>query len=399
MLTDLVKGRKAADVAALPRRRSSGGRDPAHAGADEVRDPRPRGRQGRAQPLEGDAAARRVAGPRHWLSVEAWRRARGRTLADLPATMKLVEHEPYRVGVYNCGGELLAIEDRCSHDDGPLCLGNWDADDCTVVCPRHGASFDLESGRALSLPAYLPVRTFPVRVEDGIVVGRARRLSGDPVRCWPTTDAALLALPRRGVGPARPRRARHLRAALPRGLPVRPLVADDPAQARGLPRGVRRLRPRARRRASATPTSSGCSADAGIVRHRGKIEAAIANARATVALRERRRAAARALLGPRAAAPSGAAPRPPTGRRRRRSRPRSRSACARRASASSARRRSMPRMQACGVVNDHLADCWVRADVERERSRLMLDERVRAVLRRLEEETGARRPRRRPPAR
>jgi 3-phenylpropionate/trans-cinnamate dioxygenase ferredoxin subunit len=84
--------------------------------------------------------------------------------------MKLVDHEPYRVGVYNCAGTLHAIEDRCSHDDGPLCLGSWDNDACTVVCPRHGASFDLSSGRALSLPAYLPVRVFPVRVEDGNVV-------------------------------------------------------------------------------------------------------------------------------------------------------------------------------------------------------------------------------------
>ena len=92
-------------------------------------------------------------------------------LEDLPpGTMKLVAHEPYKVGVYNCGGELRAIEDRCSHDDGPLCEGAWDGDDCTVVCPRHGARFDLVSGRPLSLPAYLPVRTFPVRVEDGVVV-------------------------------------------------------------------------------------------------------------------------------------------------------------------------------------------------------------------------------------
>jgi 3-phenylpropionate/trans-cinnamate dioxygenase ferredoxin subunit len=87
-----------------------------------------------------------------------------------PGAMKLVEHEPYRVGVYNCGGELYAIEDRCSHDDGPLCLGLWETDDCTVTCPRHGARFDLESGRALSLPAYLPVKTFPVRVDEGVVV-------------------------------------------------------------------------------------------------------------------------------------------------------------------------------------------------------------------------------------
>ena len=87
-----------------------------------------------------------------------------------PGAMRLVEHEPFRVGVYNCGGKLHAIEDRCSHDDGPLCLGNWDEETCTVACPRHGASFDLRSGKALSLPAYLPVKTFPVRVEDGVVV-------------------------------------------------------------------------------------------------------------------------------------------------------------------------------------------------------------------------------------
>ena len=86
-----------------------------------------------------------------------------------PGEMKLVEAEPYPVGIYNCDGELYAIEDRCSHDDGPLCTGNWDAETCVAVCPRHGASFDIKSGRALTLPAYLPVRTFPVRVEDGVV--------------------------------------------------------------------------------------------------------------------------------------------------------------------------------------------------------------------------------------
>jgi 3-phenylpropionate/trans-cinnamate dioxygenase ferredoxin subunit len=83
--------------------------------------------------------------------------------------MKLVEHQPVSIGVFNCDGELFAIEDRCTHDDGPLALGNWDDETCTIFCPRHGASFDLRSGKALSLPAYLPARTFPVRVEDGIV--------------------------------------------------------------------------------------------------------------------------------------------------------------------------------------------------------------------------------------
>ena len=86
-----------------------------------------------------------------------------------PGEMRLVEAGSHTIGVYNCAGRLYAIEDRCSHDDGPLCMGNWDPGTCIAFCPRHGASFDIKSGRALALPAYLPVRTFPVRVEGGLV--------------------------------------------------------------------------------------------------------------------------------------------------------------------------------------------------------------------------------------
>jgi 3-phenylpropionate/trans-cinnamate dioxygenase ferredoxin subunit len=87
-----------------------------------------------------------------------------------PGAMTLVEVDAsLSVGVYNCAGTLYALEDRCSHDDGPLCEGDWDREECLVVCPRHGSSFDLRSGRPLSLPAFEPVRTFPVVVEDGVV--------------------------------------------------------------------------------------------------------------------------------------------------------------------------------------------------------------------------------------
>jgi 3-phenylpropionate/trans-cinnamate dioxygenase ferredoxin subunit len=87
-----------------------------------------------------------------------------------PGSVKIVELAFVSIGVYNCGGELLALEDRCSHDDGPLCEGDWEEDECRVVCPRHGSSFDLRTGRPLSLPAFEPVATFPVRIdEDGIV--------------------------------------------------------------------------------------------------------------------------------------------------------------------------------------------------------------------------------------
>ena len=86
-----------------------------------------------------------------------------------PGEMRLIEAEPYPVGVYNCGGELHAIEDRCSHDDGPLCHGNWDPETCVAFCPRHGANFDIRTGDALTLPAFQPVETYRVEVFDGIV--------------------------------------------------------------------------------------------------------------------------------------------------------------------------------------------------------------------------------------
>ncbi len=91
-------------------------------------------------------------------------------LADLPpGAMRLVEWEDLEIGVFNCKGELLAIEDRCSHDDGELVEGELDQEACTVECPRHGSLFDLRSGKPLTLPAYVPVETFSVVVEDGMV--------------------------------------------------------------------------------------------------------------------------------------------------------------------------------------------------------------------------------------
>ena len=86
-----------------------------------------------------------------------------------PGSSKIVHQGMLFVGVYNCGGELYAIEDRCSHDDGPLCEGDFDQETGVVICPRHGANFDIRSGRALTLPAYEPVDVYPVRVVDGIV--------------------------------------------------------------------------------------------------------------------------------------------------------------------------------------------------------------------------------------
>ncbi len=89
-------------------------------------------------------------------------------LAELgEGEMRLVEVEGRKIGVFHCaGGELFAIEDRCSHDDGPLAEGEFDVSTCTVECPRHGSLFDLRTGKPRSLPAYRPVDTFEVTVDN-----------------------------------------------------------------------------------------------------------------------------------------------------------------------------------------------------------------------------------------
>ena len=93
-------------------------------------------------------------------------------IEELPeGEMRLVEDDAGRkIGVFHCvGGEMFAIEDRCSHDDGPLAEGEFDQASCTVECPRHGSLFDLRTGKPKSLPAYVPVDTFEVTVNDGEV--------------------------------------------------------------------------------------------------------------------------------------------------------------------------------------------------------------------------------------
>jgi 3-phenylpropionate/trans-cinnamate dioxygenase ferredoxin component len=84
--------------------------------------------------------------------------------------MRLIEIDGRKIGVFRAAdGELYAIEDRCSHDDGPLAEGEFDPAACTVECPRHGSLFDLRTGRPKTLPAYQPVEVFDVTVEDGEV--------------------------------------------------------------------------------------------------------------------------------------------------------------------------------------------------------------------------------------
>ena len=86
-----------------------------------------------------------------------------------PGETRLIEADGLEIGVFNCDGAYYAIEDRCSHDDGPLAEGEFDPSNCTVECPRHGSLFDLTTGRPKTLPAFKPVQTFATAVADDTV--------------------------------------------------------------------------------------------------------------------------------------------------------------------------------------------------------------------------------------
>jgi 3-phenylpropionate/trans-cinnamate dioxygenase ferredoxin subunit len=86
-----------------------------------------------------------------------------------PGATRLVEHDGRKIGVFNCEGTLYAIEDRCSHDNGPLAEGEFDPAACTVECPRHGSLFDLRTGRPKTLPAFTPVQTFSIAIENDTI--------------------------------------------------------------------------------------------------------------------------------------------------------------------------------------------------------------------------------------
>lgn len=71
------------------------------------------------------------------------------------------------------GDEFFAIEDVCSHDGQPLT--NGPVENCSIICPRHGAKFDLRTGNPMCMPAVEPIDTFEVVVRDGEIFVRPRK--------------------------------------------------------------------------------------------------------------------------------------------------------------------------------------------------------------------------------
>jgi 3-phenylpropionate/trans-cinnamate dioxygenase ferredoxin component len=94
--------------------------------------------------------------------------------APEPGQVKVIRPRGERIAVCNVDGELYAIDDVCTHDGGSLDQGELEGDE--IECPRHGARFDVRTGRATLMPAVMPVQTYAVKVEgDALFVNSTPR--------------------------------------------------------------------------------------------------------------------------------------------------------------------------------------------------------------------------------
>ncbi len=87
--------------------------------------------------------------------------------AFAPGAWETVDVDDILIAVFNLNGEYYAIEDICTHDGGTLTGGDIEGKE--IICPRHGARFDITTGEVLADPAYEDLPTFSVRVKDGMV--------------------------------------------------------------------------------------------------------------------------------------------------------------------------------------------------------------------------------------
>lgn len=69
--------------------------------------------------------------------------------------------------IFNVADQLFAIGDVCTHDDGPL--GDGMLEGFNIVCPRHGAEFDVRTGQVMQMPAVVDIPAYPVQIRDGMI--------------------------------------------------------------------------------------------------------------------------------------------------------------------------------------------------------------------------------------
>lgn len=88
--------------------------------------------------------------------------------SELPNGERLfLELEGRAIVIFNIADQLFAVGDICTHDDGPL--GDGDLEGYNIVCPRHGAEFDVRTGKVMQMPAVVDIPAYPVKIVDGMI--------------------------------------------------------------------------------------------------------------------------------------------------------------------------------------------------------------------------------------
>lgn len=85
--------------------------------------------------------------------------------SELTGEIKIIQTKFGRIAVVRSGDRIHAFQDVCTHDNGTLSGGTLSG--CEIECPRHGARFDIRTGKALCMPATEDIEVYPVRVNAG----------------------------------------------------------------------------------------------------------------------------------------------------------------------------------------------------------------------------------------
>ena len=134
--------------------------------------------------------------------------------SDLPDPGKqLLEVEDRIVVLMKVGGQFFCLDDICTHDGGPLSDGKLE--DHTIACPRHGAKFDIRSGKALTMPATEDTVSHEVQVRDGEVWVRINEPDAAPARTSGKSALTSVAAPEPAAKPSRDKQTAEAPVATP----------------------------------------------------------------------------------------------------------------------------------------------------------------------------------------
>jgi metal-sulfur cluster biosynthetic enzyme/nitrite reductase/ring-hydroxylating ferredoxin subunit len=112
----------------------------------------------------------------------------------------LVEVDDRIVALFKVGGEIFCIDDVCTHDGGPLSDGKLE--DHTIACPRHGAKFDIRTGKALTMPATVDTAAHDVKIEGDTIFVRICEAGKAAQVVNPTTAGPIAATVLKASGAA-----------------------------------------------------------------------------------------------------------------------------------------------------------------------------------------------------